>query len=176
MKIDSLVVAVPERPALGHVGGSIRFLPSLLLISRLENEDRVSDNGAHLSLILPAALLLECFGRRTTLFNFQGPYLGELTERSGLTNYEYGGFGQHAVTELTMRAQADLDHGIFHLALAGGLSPWRQNIDHWEVPRPLTKFDANVAFPIAEAGSVFHGKDDEMQSAVEKRLERFVAN
>ncbi len=174
MKIDSLVVSVPERPMLGHAGGSISFLPSSLSIWRLEHESRVSNQGAHLQLILPAALLLNCFGRRVSAFNFEGSYLGELTERHGLADYEYGGFMQHAITGIQMRSHVDVDEGIFQLVLAGALSPMQQSIDAWEMPKPLTEFAVEVAFPIAEAGLVFHGKDVEMQSAVQKRLDRFV--
>lgn len=175
MKIDNLVVTVPERPALGHTGGSISFLPSSLVIHRLEGEHQVSNQGAHLHLFLPAPLLLDCFGRRTSIFNFDGPYLGQLTECDGLANYEYGGFREHAVTELQMRAHSEINDGIFHLELAGKLSPRQQSNEHWEMPSPLAEFGVNVAFPIADAGSVFHGKSTDMQSSVERRLERFVA-
>lgn len=174
MKIDSLLVSVPERPVLGHARGSISFLPSSLSIWRLEHENRISNQGAHLQLILPAAILLDCFGRRMSTFNFEGPYLGELTERHGLADYEYGGFMQHAVTGIQMRSNVDIDEGIFQLVLAGALSPMQQSIDNWGIPKPLTEFAVEVAFPIAEAGLVFHGKDSEMQSAVQKRLDRLV--
>jgi len=174
MKIDNLVVTVPERPALGHAGGSISFLSSSLLIHRLVG-DQVSSHGAHLYLLVAAPLLLDCFGRKMSTFNFDGPYLGQLTECSGLANYEYGGFREHAVTELRMRAQTEFGEGIFRLELAGKLSPRQQSNEDWEIPSPLTAFGVNVAFPIADAGLVFHGKSAEMQSAVERCLERCIA-
>ncbi|WP_143084909.1 hypothetical protein [Novosphingobium sp. CF614] len=175
MKIDNLVVTVPERPALGHTGGSISFLSSSLVIRRLEGGAPGFEHGAHLHLFLAAPLLLECFGGRTSTFNFDGPYLGQLTECDGLANYEYDGFREHAVTELQMRAHTEIGDGIFHLELAGKLSPRQQSNEHWEMPSPLAAFGVSVAFPIADAGSVFHGKSTEMQSSVERRLERFIA-
>lgn len=176
MKIDSLLVNVPERPSLSHKGGSISFLPSFLVIHRLKETDlsQVSQRGAHLILFVPSPLLLDCFSRATSNFSFEGSYLGQLTESKGLADYEHGGFREHAVTELRINARADVQNGIFYLDLEGKLSPVRQSHAHWEAPKSLSAFSIGVHFRIAEAGAVFQGNTREMQDSVNQRLARLV--
>jgi hypothetical protein len=173
MKIDSLAVTVPERPYLGHVNGGIGFLPSLLTIQRLEKENQVSDRGAHIILHLPSVLVLGCFSRKRSVFNFKGPDLGQLTEAYGLASFEGCGFLEHAVTEIRMCAETDIPRGIFHLELSGGLALRRQSQDHWKMPKPLSAFKVDVTVPIMQAGSIFHGNDAQKQARVEEQLERF---
>jgi hypothetical protein len=176
MKIDSLLVNVPERPSLSHKGGNIAFLPSFLVVDRLKETDlsQVSQRGAHLVLFVPSPLLLECFSRVTSSFCFEGSYLGQLTESTGLADYEHGGFGEHAVTELRITTRTDVQNGNFYLNLDGQLSPVRQSHAHWEAPKSLSAFSIGVHFRVAEAGAVFHGTTHETQDSVNQRFARLV--
>lgn len=173
--MHALRITVADRPDLSHTGGSVRFHHFGVSIHRLDASGLISRSGAHLLLFIPSALLFRCLERQKSVFDFEGPYLGHLDERHGLEAHEYGGFGQHAVSRSHVTAEANTETGRLLLRVSGALSCTRQDNDDWPVPAPLSAFEIDAQFAFENLGSVFYGKEAEMQARVDRALSRLAS-
>ena len=173
MKSDNVSVTVANRPDLSHDYSSLRFFNFGINLFRLTPETgSVSQTGPHIFLHIPSGVVVDCFEREMSVIKFEGPCIGTLRERNGLSAYEYGGFLEHAVSELLLTFNVDLQAREFRLHASGKLSPKRQTKDEWEKPKNLSDFQIDARFTIEEVGSLFEGKSDEMQAAFDRALVR----
>lgn len=171
MRVDSLVVEVNDRPFLSYVGGWISFQRSIIMISRLNNGGAISNNGAHLFLNVSSEIIKNCLNAEESVFLLEGPNVGQLDESYGLSNYEYGGFGEHAVRTIKIKGAVEATKQVFHLRLSGTLAPKKQSQENWQMPKPITSFCVDLTLPLSETGQAFSGEELEVQASIGKRLE-----
>lgn len=173
MKSDNVSVTVANRPDLSHAYSSLRFFNFGINLFRLTpGTGSVSQTGPHIFLHIPSGVVIDCFERDMSVIKFEGPCIGTLRERDGLAAYEYGGFLEHAVSELLLTFKVDLQAEEFRLQASGKLSPKRQTKDEWEKPKNLSDFQIDARFAFEKMGSLFEGKSDEMQAAFDRALVR----
>lgn len=173
MKSDNVSVTVGNRPDLSHTYSSLSFFKFGISLFRLVPETiSVSKTGAHIFLYIPSAVVIDCFEREISVIKFEGPCIGTLSELYGLEAYEYGGFFEHAVSELLLTLKIDLLAEEFHLQASGKLSPKRQTKDEWEKPKNLDDFQIDARFACEEMGSFFADNSDEIQADIDRALVR----
>lgn len=173
MMTDNVSVTVANRPDLSHAYSSLRFFNFGINLFRLDPEtSSVSKTGPHIFLYIPSGIVIDCFEREMSVIKLEGPCIGTLRERDGLAAYEYGGFLEHAVSELLLTFKVDLQAEKLRLQASGKLSPKRQTKDEWEKPKKLSDFQIGAHFAFEKVGSLFQGNPDEMQTSVDRALAR----
>nr|WP_144033752.1 hypothetical protein [Sphingomonas laterariae] len=129
-----------------------------------------------MAIYVPSAVLTHCLERETSVFSFEGPYLGEMSECHGLEAYEYGGLRTHAVSRLRLTFEADRILGQFRMQICGALSPIRQSNDEWDVPAPLSDFQIDAQFGFDEVASIFFGDKEAIKGNVDRALARLATS
>jgi hypothetical protein len=170
VQVDSLSVEIADQPLLSYVGGDVSFQRASIIINCLDDRGLVSNTGAHFLLDVSSGLIKNCLRTEASKFLLVGPIVGQLNEFSGLSNYEYGGFREHAVQVLQIIGVVDLQSGEFHLNLSGRLGAKKQSQDHWQNPRPLASFNVDMILSLSKAGQIFSGEEVQMQASIDERL------
>lgn len=173
---ECICVQVEGRPKLTHRRSAVSITGASLNIWRLSDPEagahyQLASAGPQFSFFFSEELALDCLGRMTSSFTFNGSCLGTMREDIETEAGERLTL-IHPITEFSLLFSVEPAEHRFSVQLVGKMVPTGQDRDSGLSSLKLIKFAIKVMMPLAEVGALFQGKKAIIRSKIDRALAR----